>query len=94
LNRSGVPRIDGSWRYDATRRLVEITLTQSQAAPAFRVKLDVGIVNQPGELPRVQTIDMTAKLGTFTFPADAAPAAVVLDPNTTVLMEAGAFVRK
>jgi aminopeptidase N len=94
LNRPGVPTIDGSWRYDTSRRIVEVTLTQSQPTPAFRVKLDVGIVNKPGDLPRVQTIDMTAKQGTFTFPLDAAPAAVGLDPATTVLMEAGAFVRR
>ncbi|HEX6164862.1 MAG TPA: M1 family aminopeptidase [Vicinamibacterales bacterium] len=94
LNRAGVPRIEGSWRYDAARRVVEVTVTQSQAAPAFRAKLDVGIVGQPGDLPRVQTIEMVAKHGTFTFPLDAAPSSVVLDPNTTLLMQAGAFVRK
>ena len=36
---------------------------------------------------------MAAKQGTFTFPVDAAPASVVLDPNTTLLMDAGPFDR-
>jgi aminopeptidase N len=94
LNRAGVPKIEGAWRYDASRRVVEVTLTQSQAAPAFRVKVDVGIVAQPGDVPRVQTIEMSAKQGTFTIPLDAAPAAVVLDPNTALLTEAGPFVRR
>jgi len=94
LNRAGVPKIEGTWRYDASRRVVEVTLTQSQAAPAFRVKVDVGIVAQPGDVPRVQTIEMSAKQGTFTIPLDAAPAAVVLDPNTALLTEAGPFVRR
>ncbi|MBY0495718.1 MAG: M1 family peptidase [Cyanobacteria bacterium] len=94
LNRPGVPRIEGSWRYDTARRVVEVTLTQSQATPAFHVKVDVGIVTQAGDLPRVQAFDMAAKQGTFTFPVDAAPAGVVLDPNTNLLMDAGPFVRR
>ena len=94
LSRSGVPKIEGTWRYDASRRVVEVALTQSQAAPAFRVRVDVGIVAKAGELPKVQTIEMTAKQGTFTFPVDAAPAAVLLDPNTALLMEAGPFARR
>ena len=94
LTRSGVPRIEGSWRYDPSRRVVEVTLTQSQAAAAFQVKVDVGIAARAGDLPAVQMIEMNAKQGTFTFPLDAAPAAVTLDPNTTLLMETGPFVRR
>jgi aminopeptidase N len=94
LNRGGAPRIQGTWRYDAGRRVVEVTLAQSQAAPAFRVKLDIGITEHAGGRPKVQTIEMGAKQGTFTFPINAAPAAVTLDPNTTLLAETGAFVRR
>ena len=94
LNRAGVPKVAGTWRYDSSRRLAEVSLTQSQPGPAFRVKVDVGIVAQSGDMPKVQTIEMTAKQGTFTVPVDAVPAAVLLDPNTALLMETGAFVRK
>src|SRR5690349_15846788 len=94
LNRPGVPKIEGSWRYDAMKKAVEVTVTQSQAAPAYRVKLDIGITPTAGQLPRVETIDMTSKQGVYTFPADAAPASVVLDPNTTLLMDSGVFVRR
>jgi aminopeptidase N len=94
LNRPGVPKIEGSWRYDAARRVVEVTIAQSQAAAAFHVKLDVGIVATAGGLPRVETIDMAAKQGTFTFPLDTMPANVILDPNTALLMEAGPWVRR
>jgi aminopeptidase N len=94
LNRAGVPKIEGVWRYDAGRRIVHVTLTQSQPTAAFRVKLDVGIVAQPGEPPKSHTIEMSAKQASFTFPLDAAPAAVTLDPNTTLMMEAGPLVRK
>ncbi len=93
LNRAGMPRVEGSWRYDTATKVVEVSVSQSQAAPPFRIKLDVGIVAKHGELPRVQTIDMTASKGTFTIPSDAAPASVTLDPNTTLLMDAGPFER-
>lgn len=94
LTRPGVPRIEGSWRYDAIRKVVEVTVTQSQPAPAYHVKLDVGVTSNNGELAKVQTIEMTAKQGVYTFPADAAPVSVTLDPNTTLLMDAGPFVRR
>ena len=94
LNRPGVPKIEGSWRYDAAKKAVEVTVMQSQASPAYRVKLDVGIVAKPGDLPRVQTIEMTDKQGVYTIPADTAPAAVLLDPNTTLLMDAGPWGRR
>ena len=94
LTRPGVPKIEGSWRYDAMKKVVEVSLIQSQSAQPYRVRLDVGITAKAGELPRVETIDATFKEGTFTFPADTAPVAVTLDPNTTLLMEAGAFIKK
>jgi aminopeptidase N len=94
LNRPGVPKIEGSWRYDAAKKAVELTVTQSQAVPAFNVKLDVGIVRKEGDLPRVETVTMNAKQGTFTIPLDAAPASVILDPNTALLMDAGPFVKR
>jgi aminopeptidase N len=94
LHRPGVPKIEGSWRYDAARKVVEVTILQSQAAAAFHVTLDVGIIAKAGDLPKIATIDFNAKQGTYTFPLDTAPAAVMLDPNTTLLMEAGPWVRR
>lgn len=93
LNRPGAPKLEGSWRYDATRKIVEVTVTQSQAAAPFRIRLDVGIVARAGDLPNVETIEVSARQGVHTFPMEIAPAAVVLDPNTTLLFEAGAFER-
>jgi aminopeptidase N len=94
LNRPGVPKIDGSWRYDAARRVVEVTIAQSQAPAAYHVRLGVGIIAKAGDPPRVETIDMNGKQGTYTFASDAAPASVILDPNTTLLMDAGPFLKR
>jgi len=94
LNVPGVPKIEGSWRYDAARRQLEVTLSQAQAAQPYRLSMDVGIVRNAGELPTVKTVPLAARQGTFTFPLEAAPASVVLDPNTALLMDAGAFVKR
>jgi aminopeptidase N len=94
LNRPGVPKIDGSWRYDAVKKHVEVTLNQGQPAEPYRVKVEVGIVAREGELPAVKTIELAARHGTFTFPLEAAPTFVVLDPNTTLLMDAGPFLKR
>lgn len=94
LTRPGVPKIEGGWRYDAVNRRVEVTVTQSQTVQPYRVKIGVGIAARPGDPPRVETIELTGRQATRTFPLDAAPASVTLDPRTALLMEAGPFVRR
>ena len=94
LTRPGVPKVEGAWSYDAVRRVVEVTVTQSQTAEPFRLKVDVGIAAAAGDLPKVETIELTGRQATRTFPLDAAPASVTLDPQTALLMEAGSFVRR
>lgn len=94
LNRPGLPAIEGGWRYDAAGKAVEVTVAQSQTAAPFRVTVEVGIVAKAGGLPRVEKIELSGRQATKTFALDAAPAAVLLDPNTTLLMEAGRFVKR
>ena len=91
LNRSGVPKIGGEWRYNAERKQVEVSLSQSQAGDAFRLPLEIELVTLPGTPPRVEKVQFNDKTGTFTFAADAAPVNVVLDPNVWVLAELGEF---
>jgi aminopeptidase N len=94
LNRPGVPKIEGSWRFDVVKKQVEVSISQAQPAEPYRVNVDVGIVPRAGELPTVKTIALAARQGTFTFPLEAAPASVTLDPNTTLLMDAGPFLKR
>jgi aminopeptidase N len=91
LTRPGIPKLEGSWRYDAAAKQVEITVSQSQAADPFRLNLEVGIVPAPGGPPRVERIEITGRQATMRFAADSAPASVVLDPGTWLLFEAGPF---
>jgi aminopeptidase N len=94
LMRPGVPKIEGSWRYLPSRKAIEVTLTQSQTAEPYRLGVDIGIGAKPGELPRVERMDLTGRTATKTFSVDVEPAAVTVDPNTWLLMDAGGFVKK
>ncbi len=92
LTRPGVPRVEGSWRYDAAKKQVEVTLTQSQASDAFRLNVDVGVTTA-GAPARVERVAMTSKRATVTFDAPSEPAAVTIDPGTWLLIDTGTFLK-
>jgi aminopeptidase N len=94
LTRPGVPKIEGSWQYDAASKRVTVSLTQTVTGDPFRLPIEIGIVAAPGALPRIEKADLTGRTGTFTFAADTEPASVTLDPNTWLLFEAGSFVKR
>jgi aminopeptidase N len=94
LTRPGTPRIDGSWRFDAARKQVDVELEQSGSGDSYRLPLEIGIVMKAGDLPRIERFELKERRATFSIAAEAEPAAVVLDPNTWLLMEAGPFTRK
>ena len=93
LNRPGVPKIEGSWRYDAAKKQVEVSLTQTQAAEPYRVTVDVGVVATPGALPVITRVAMTSRRATAMVDVAAEPASVSIDPFTWLLFDAGAFER-
>jgi aminopeptidase N len=93
LNRPGVPRIEGSWRYDAARTQIEITIAQTQAGEPFRLPIEIGITSAGQAATRIERIELTERTGRFSCPADTEPAAVVLDPGTWLLVEAGPFTK-
>ena len=54
LNRSGVPALSGTWRYDTAAREVVVTVRQTQTAEPYRLSLGVGLVPAAGGLPGVR----------------------------------------
>ena len=80
--RAGTPVVEGRWHYDGAAKKVVFELTQTQAGEAYRLPLEIGVGG------RVEKIEMTGRQQRFEIAAEAAPAAVVLDPNTWMLMEA------
>ena len=91
LNRAGVPKIDGAWRYDIAKKQIEITLTQAQASDPYRLAIEVGIIGTPGATPRVERMTMNGRQMTLAVRADSRPTDVVIDPGTWSLIEIGAF---
>jgi aminopeptidase N len=93
LNRPGVPKIEGSWRYDPVKKQVEVALSQTQTGEPYRVNVDVGITTAAGALPVIKRVDLTARRATMVFDVGAEPVSVALDPSTWLLFDAGAFDR-
>ena len=93
LTRPGIPRLEGTWRFDAATKQVEVTVSQTQAADPYRLTVDIGIQPTAGALPRVERSELTGRSTTLRFAAETEPAAVSLDPNTWLLMDAGPFTR-
>jgi aminopeptidase N len=94
LNRSGVPKIEGSWRYLPASKAIEVTVAQTQAAEPFRIAVDIGVRKTAVALPNVERIEMTGRTTTKLISVDSEPAAVTLDPNTWLLMEGGTLARR
>ena len=93
LTRSGIPRVEGTWRYDAARKMVDVTVSQTQAADPYRLTVEVGVAGTAGASPRVDRVELTGRQATVSVPAETEPAAVTLDPGTWMLMDAGPLTR-
>jgi aminopeptidase N len=93
LTRSGIPRLEGTWRFDAAARQVTVTLTQSNMAAPAGLPIEIGITTTAGTPPRIEKVELIDRTSTFTLAADTEPAAVTLDPNTWLLFEAGPFTK-
>jgi aminopeptidase N len=103
LDRSGVPRLGGSWRYDVAKREVEVTLRQGQPGEPYHLPVAIALRaappagsngNAPQRVDILERVDLTAKSATFRFASESAPADVVLDPGTDLLFEADPFTRQ
>jgi aminopeptidase N len=82
--------IAGSWRYDAAAKQIDVTLDQTQPGTPYRLPLDIGITVE-GAAMRTEHVEFTQAHQSWRFAADAAPSAVMLDPATRLLFEAGPF---
>jgi aminopeptidase N len=91
LTRSGVPQVSGSWRYDAAAKQIVLTVRQTQAGDPFRFTLGVGVSGASTPAPVVRQVQVAGRESTFSIPADAEPASVVLDPGVWLLADLGSF---
>jgi aminopeptidase N len=87
LFRGGVPKVAGTWRWDASAKQVVVELRQTQVGEPFRLPIEIGLTI-PGAALRLERIELTGRDGRYTFSSESAPTAVELDPNVRVLMDA------
>jgi len=92
LYRGGIPRLEGTWQWDAAAKQVVVELTQAQAGEPFQLPVEVGIT--AGGKSRVERVDLTARSARFSFPSDQEPTAVDLDPNVRLLVDGRLTRRK
>ena len=90
LNRPGVPKLEGVWRYDGANKRVVVTLRQTIAGEPFRLPVEIGLVPAPGGPMQIEAFELTAASGVFTIAAETEPNSVELDPNTWLLCEKAA----
>jgi aminopeptidase N len=94
LTRSGVPSLKGTWSYDAATKHIVVDLAQVQAGDPYRLPLEIGITASAAAAPRIERVELAGRDGHFTIRVDAEPSAVILDPNTWVLMEPALFGKR
>jgi aminopeptidase N len=85
LTRSGVPAIEGRWRYDAAAKRIVVTIRQTQPGEPYRLRVGVGVVQTEGALPRAMEAQVTGRETSIEIASDAAPASVVFDPDVWLL---------
>lgn len=93
LTRSGVPRIEGWWRYAADKQAVEVTLLQPQSLQPFRLTVEVALLDSAGAIAKVERVSFDSSQATFLVSASAPPGSVSLDPNTWLLADLGPIAR-
>ena len=90
LYQGGKLQYEGGWNYAGGSLNIELNQVQNDGY-FFEMPVQIGIYSD-GELrPRIETLQVNERQNSFTIQLDRAPASVVLDPNTWVLMEAEFF---
>ncbi len=92
LYRGGVPRVEGTWRWDAAARQVVVELTQTQPGEPFQLPVEIAVTDAGGRI-RVERAELSARSARFTFVAENEPAGLTLDPSVRSLID-GRMVRR
>lgn len=89
LFKPGTLKYNGSWRFDVTKKQVNIKLDQVQSDGSFfKMPIEIAIYYPGQAKPQIQTIQADARSNVFSINVTAEPEKVVLDPNIWILMDA------
>ena len=88
LTRGGNPKIESTWRYDAARKVVELTMRQTQAGDPYAIGVDVELA--AGAEKRIERAHRIGACTTVSLPIGSEPTAIVLDPHVALLADIAA----
>lgn len=101
LNRGGILKLDGTWRYDAAGKQVLVSLAQTQATGLYRMPIEISVTTPPtssgrqgGAAPTSTRVWIDQAHTTATISVAADPMAVDLDPHTWVTLMQGALKKQ
>lgn len=86
----GHPVLTGGWSFDPSTGMLTVNVRQTQGSGTlFRFPLDIGVTahGQDRAVPRVETVEVSRKDQTFSFPVEGEPEEVNLDPHTWLLFQ-------
>jgi aminopeptidase N len=87
----GVPKLEVSWNYLPKDKKISVTIKQLQKS-AFVFPLEISLKNATGNDP-IKTINISKQEETFLLSVTQKPAALILDPKTSLLFT-GAVIEK
>ncbi|MFZ6002231.1 MAG: M1 family aminopeptidase [Bacteroidota bacterium] len=91
LFRGGHPRLEGTWKFNAKTKEVEILIRQTQKEPPFLATLEIGVKTGTGQ--SLKPVQLTERSQKIRIPSEVAPTELILDPNSWLLFE-GKISRK
>jgi aminopeptidase N len=85
LTRGGQPALATTWRYDPGKRLLELTIRQTQPGEPYALAVDVGLSTAAGL--RTETIHFDTREASVRWALEAEPREVLIDPHTWLLAD-------
>ena len=85
LNRGGHPMLKASWKYDADRKLVVLSVQQTHVGEPYSLLLEVEV--RTGDDAVTHRVALTERSTTAELASERMPEAVTLDPGTWLLAE-------
>jgi aminopeptidase N len=84
LYTAGQPVLQGKWKYDSNKKILEITIKQTQDF-IFDFPLQMGIEGDNKTM--LKTIDFNTRITNINMPVNFKPRAILLDPDVNLLFE-------
>ena len=88
LYRAGSPAVEGAWHYDSAAKKVRARFDANRIGRAVSVAAGSRHVAARRTAPKIEKLQFTQKQQHFEIAADQEPAAVELDPNVWLLIDA------